>query len=196
MRAGAEFPYTASAVDAENAATALQAAALLGNTPTPATVAAAAAAVANPGRFEIVRRGERVWVLDVAHNPAAARFLAKRLRARFRGRSLAAVVGCMAEKDGAGIVAPLKPLLGELAFADTRPPRGQSARAQRCAAGEPTAFAGSLAAALAHVERRSPPNSVILACGSFDLIERMRVRLHLVAAPGVPLAPSLTVSPC
>ena len=177
----AEFPYTAGAVDAENAATALQGAALLGHAPTPETVAAAAATVANPGRFEIVRRGERVWVLDVAHNPAAARFLAKRLRVCFRGRFLAAVVGCMAEKDAAGIVAPLKPLLGELAFADTRPPRGQSARALRRAAGEPTAFVGSLAAALAHVEGRSPPNSVILACGSFDLIERMRVRLHLVA---------------
>ena len=197
-----EFPYAGSAVDAENAATALQAAALLGITPTPAAVAAAAAAVVNPGRFEVVRRGERVWVLDAAHNPAAARFLAERLRARFGGRPLAAVVGCMAEKDAAGIVAPLKPLLaastmkGELAFADTRTRRGQSGCATRRAAGEPTAFAGPLAAALAHVERRNPPNGVILVCGSFDLIARMRVRLHLVAAEGVPPAPSGTVSPC
>ena len=194
----AKFPCAAGAVDAENAATALQTAALLGGTPTPATVAAAAAAVANPGRFEIVRRGEQVWVLDAAHNPAAARFLAERLHTRFGGRRLAAVVGCMAEKDAAGIVAPLKPLLakGELAFADTRPPRGQSAHATRCAAGESNAFAGSLAAALAHVEARSPSNSVILVCGSFDLIERMRVRLHLVAADGSPPAPCLTVAPC
>lgn len=192
----AKFPYAASAVDTENAATALQAAALLGATPTPKVVAAAAAAVVNPGRFEIVRHSERVWVLDAAHNPAAARFLAERLRWHFRGRSLAAVVGCMAEKDAAGIVAPLKPLLDELAFADTRTSRGQSAHAMRCAAGEPNAFAGSFAAALAHVEARSPPNRVILVCGSFDLIERMRVRLHLVAADGSPPAPCLTVAPC
>lgn len=188
------FPYAGAAVDAENGATALQVASLLGCSPTAADVTEAATTVANPGRLEVVRRAERVWVLDVAHNPAAARFLANQLRSRFRGRPLVGVIGCAADKDVAGIVAVLKPLLCDLAFVDTTTPRGQSARAMRCAAGEPTAYAGSLAAALEHVLARNPPNSVMLACGSFDLIERMRVRLHLVAAQGSPAARVLAVS--
>jgi len=189
-----KFACAGAAVDAQNAATALQAATLLGRAPTAADVTKAAATVANPGRLEVVRRGDRVWVLDVAHNPAAARFLANQLRMRFGARPLVGVVGCMADKDAAGIVAALKPRLRDLAFADTATPRGQSARAMRCAAGEPTAFAGSLSAALAHVLAHGPPNSVILVCGSFDLIERMRVRLHLVAAEGSPAARTLAVS--
>ena len=192
-RGHVQFPYADATVDSENGATALQAASLLGGAPTAAAVTAAATA-ANPGRLEIIRRGERVWVLDVAHNPAAAGFLANQLRLRFRDRSLAGVVGCMADKDAAGIVAPLKPLLRNLAFADTATPRGQSAHALRCAANEPTAFAGSLAAALEHVLAHSPPNGVILVCGSFDLIERMRVRLHLVATQGSPAARTLPAS--
>ena len=187
------YPYAGGAVAAANAATALQAAALLGPPPGTREVAAAGAAT-NPGRFEVVRRGERAWVLDVAHNPAAARFLATQLRARFRGRFLGAVVGCKEDKDIVGIVAALKPLLQRLAFTDTAPPRGQSAAAARAAAREPTAFAAPLDAALAHMERQTPPNGVILVCGSFDLIERMRVRLHLVAAAAASAAPTLAVS--
>ena len=194
-RAGcATYPYAGGAVDAANAATALQAASLLGPAPAAGEVAAAAGAATNPGRFEVAQRGDRVWVLDVAHNPAAARFLAAQLRARFGGRFLGAVVGCMADKDVAGIVAPLKPLLRCLAFTDTAPPRGQSAGAARRAAREPTAFAAPLDAALAHLETQIPANGVILACGSFDLIERMRVRLHLVAAAAASAAPTLAVS--
>ncbi len=170
------------AVAPANAAIALQASALLGATPTQAQVRKAALMASNPGRFEVLQSGERSWVLDVAHNPAAARFLADQLRSRFGGRTLAAIVGCLAEKNIVGISQPLRPLLETLAYADTLPPRGQSALAMRRAAGDPNAIAGPLDAVVELVEAQSPPNGVILVCGSFDLIERMRARLHLDAA--------------
>ena len=179
----AAFAYR-GAIDPANAATALQAARLAGWLPRQSEVQAAANAAHMPGRFETVRRRGRTWVLDVAHNPAASTFLARQLRARLPDRRISAIIGCLADKDIAGIVAPLKPLVREVAYADTDSPRGRSAVDMRAASGDATAFAGTLDAAMAHLESRRAPhhrhtNDVILVCGSFDLIERARVRLDL-----------------
>ena len=172
------FDYSANAIDPANAATALQAVILAGCRARPADVNRASAAARNPGRFEIVEQGGRTWVLDVAHNPAAAQFFAAQLRRRFPQRRMAAIVGCLEDKDVAGIVAAMKPLVAEFAYATTNTARGRSAVSSRTAAGDDAAFAGTLHAAMARLSRR-PANDVILVLGSFDVVERVRVRLHL-----------------
>jgi dihydrofolate synthase/folylpolyglutamate synthase len=58
-----------------------------------------------PGRFQIVP-GPVEWVLDVAHNPAAARTLASQLRADGAARTYA-VCGILGDKDVEGIVREL-----------------------------------------------------------------------------------------
>src|SRR6204780_3276533 len=61
------------------------------------------------GRFQLISPGEGSpgWVLDVAHNPDAARMLARNLNADpILGRTLA-VCGILADKDAAGIVSML-----------------------------------------------------------------------------------------
>lgn len=63
-----------------------------------------------PGRFQIVRRDRPVaaeWILDVAHNPAAAQALAGQLAAhRASGRTLA-VCGILGDKDIEGVATAL-----------------------------------------------------------------------------------------
>lgn len=167
------------AIDEVNAATALRAVSLAGPVPTQDQVDAAAAKARNAGRFEVVEAGDATWVLDVAHNPDGARFLARQLRERFAGRRIHAIVGCLGDKDVAGIVSALRPAVTEVAFADTRTTRGRSGDAMRRAACEPAAFAGRLDAAMAHFRSRRDGNGVILVCGSFDLVERARDRLRL-----------------
>ncbi len=54
------------------------------------------------GRFQIIP-GDVEWVLDVAHNPAAARTLAEQLRADTSSRSTFAVCGILGDKDVEGI---------------------------------------------------------------------------------------------
>lgn len=64
-----------------------------------------------PGRFQIVRQGGRCaieWILDVAHNPAAARILAAQLAARPGSGRTIAVCGVLGDKDIEGIVAELQ----------------------------------------------------------------------------------------
>ena len=60
------------------------------------------------GRFEIVH-GNPEWILDVAHNAAAAEVLAQGLRDHPRGGRTLAIVGILADKDAAGVVRPLQP---------------------------------------------------------------------------------------
>ena len=175
------FDLPVSAVDPLNAATALEAVALADCPPDQRTVREAARKVRNPGRFEVVRRDGRTWILDVAHNPHGAAFLAKRLAARFPNRSVRAILGCLEDKDIAGIKAPLEPLVTEFAFADTGPERGRTGASLRAAAALPGAFAGTLEGAMAHLSNRSePPDSVVLVLGSFDVVARARVRLKLL----------------
>ncbi len=66
-------------------------------------VRAGLAAVRLPGRFQVVP-GEPEWILDVAHNPDAAKSLAASLAARPGGGRTLAVCGILADKDVQGIV--------------------------------------------------------------------------------------------
>lgn len=63
------------------------------------------------GRFQIVAAAGNTLVLDVAHNPAAAVHLAANIRNSFGDISVTAVFAAMADKDIAGIIEPLKPLV-------------------------------------------------------------------------------------
>jgi len=70
-------------------------------------------AVASPGRLEVVRRGPSV-VLDAAHNPAAARALAAAVTEDFAFTHLVGVVAALADKDVAGVLEALEPVLSEV----------------------------------------------------------------------------------
>jgi dihydrofolate synthase/folylpolyglutamate synthase len=59
--------------------------------------------VSLPGRFQVIP-GEPEWILDVAHNPDAARSLAASLAARPSAGRTIAVCGILGDKDVAGIV--------------------------------------------------------------------------------------------
>jgi dihydrofolate synthase / folylpolyglutamate synthase len=68
------------------------------------------AAVASPGRCEVVHRDPTV-ILDAAHNPHGARALAETLKAEFNFDEIIAVVGILGDKDAAGIFKELEPIV-------------------------------------------------------------------------------------
>ncbi|HEY7640493.1 MAG TPA: bifunctional tetrahydrofolate synthase/dihydrofolate synthase [Steroidobacteraceae bacterium] len=64
-----------------------------------------------PGRFQVIRASSErpvEWILDVAHNPAAAHTLAAQLAARSTNGRTIAVCGVLADKDVEGIVTELR----------------------------------------------------------------------------------------
>jgi dihydrofolate synthase / folylpolyglutamate synthase len=75
---------------------------------TRAAVDAGLRAVRLAGRFQSIYAAGQVWLLDVAHNPAAAKTLADNLNALpCHGRTIA-VCGMFADKDVAGVIAAVQ----------------------------------------------------------------------------------------
>jgi dihydrofolate synthase/folylpolyglutamate synthase len=128
-----------------------------------------------PGRFQIVP-GQPVLVLDVAHNPQAAAALAVSLdQMGFYSRTFA-VFGVMADKDIAGVVAPLRPLIDAWFVADL--PSARAAKATElvrviAAAGASTTPVSTHATptdALRAALAAADPADRIVAFGSFSTV--------------------------
>ncbi|MFT6309775.1 MAG: dihydrofolate synthase/folylpolyglutamate synthase [Porticoccus sp.] len=63
--------------------------------------------LALPGRFQMINYADRQWILDVAHNPAAAISLADKLAADKHAGDTHIVLAMLADKDETGVVAQL-----------------------------------------------------------------------------------------
>ena len=88
----------------------------------PAVVREGLAAVTSPGRLEIVRRAPTV-VVDAAHNVPGAQALAATIADSFAFTSSVAVVGILADKDAAGILAALDPVVDMVVITRSSSPR-------------------------------------------------------------------------
>lgn len=128
------------------------------------------------GRFQVIAAGGGgvQWILDVAHNPDAARVLARNLReTRTDGRSLA-VCGILSDKDAAGIAAELADSFDAWWLASTEGARGSSGGvlAERFGGTihAPLALAADVAAACAAAAVAAGPHDRIVVFGSFHTV--------------------------
>jgi dihydrofolate synthase/folylpolyglutamate synthase len=123
------------------------------------------------GRFQRVARAPEI-VLDVAHNPEAARALAATLRAQpVAGRTLA-VVGMLADKDAAGVFAALQGAIDGWWVCTPASPRARDAAAlatilRAHAGATPVRVQPDVNAALAEARSAARENDRILIFGSF-----------------------------
>ena len=76
----------------------------------------------SPGRMERMRNAPTIF-LDAAHNPHGAQALAATLTEEFDFRKLVGVVGVLGDKDAAGILAALEPVLDEVVVTTNGSPR-------------------------------------------------------------------------
>jgi dihydrofolate synthase/folylpolyglutamate synthase len=142
-----------------------------------AAVAQGLTAVRLVARFQVIaptHSGAPTWILDVAHNPAAARVLACNLRDHpARGRTLA-VCGILADKDASGIVAELHDRVDAWWCVSTDGERGRSGAAlaqtveRRVAA--PVEVAESPSAGCAAALADANPVDRIVVFGSFHVV--------------------------
>jgi dihydrofolate synthase/folylpolyglutamate synthase len=80
------------------------------------------ASVASPGRMEVVRSAPTVMI-DAAHNPHGARALAAALDEEFTFDRLVGVVSVLADKDAAGLLEALEPVLDTVVVTAVQTPR-------------------------------------------------------------------------
>ncbi len=131
-------------------------------------------------RFQMVP-GKPTLILDVAHNPHAARSLAQNLAALPPCPKTYAVCAMLKDKDMVGVIAALKPQVDVWLVAGIAAPRGASADelgqvVQDAQVGEVLCFA-TVTEALHDAYNRAGENDRILAFGSFYTVaEVMRAR--------------------
>ncbi len=121
-----------------------------------------------PGRMQRIEKEGVTWLLDVAHNPHAARALADALSAFPSHGRRYALLGMLEDKDVAGITEPLAPLVDQWHLAGLAVERGRSAaELARYICGEQHATVAGAVAAL--LEKTSPGDQVVVL-GSFHTV--------------------------
>jgi dihydrofolate synthase / folylpolyglutamate synthase len=128
------------------------------------------------GRFQLIKATPEspTWILDVAHNPDAARVLARNLSAApYPGKTFA-VCGILADKDAAAIFAVVDDLIDAWWCASLDGPRGRSgaslAEVVRRQVATPVHIASSVAAACEAVSAAASARDRIVVFGSFHTV--------------------------
>jgi dihydrofolate synthase/folylpolyglutamate synthase len=134
----------------------------------------------NPGRFQVLP-GRPAVILDVAHNPQAARALAASLDAMGGGGKTLAVFAMLKDKDIPGVIAALKARVAHWFIAGLGGPRGASAddlgAALASVAIDAFTPCDTVASAYAQACGKAEENDRIVVFGSFYTVAAvMRVR--------------------
>jgi dihydrofolate synthase/folylpolyglutamate synthase len=140
-----------------------------------AAVALGLESVRLPARFQVIERpGLPAWILDVAHNPDAARVLAENLNATAAAGQTIAVCGILADKDAAAIARILGSSFDAWWCAGIDGARGRSgaalAQVVRAETSRPVHAAESVAAACAAASAAATPRDRIVVFGSFHTV--------------------------
>lgn len=156
-----------------NAATALAALSASGLTVSEAIIRQHLDKAVLPGRFQTVAQQPQV-ILDVAHNPHAAGYLAGRLAQLPKTGKVRAVVGMLHDKDIAGTLACLAPQIDSWYLAPLEGPRGASADELMAALATDQAVAfGSVTEAWQAAMQQAAPQDIVLVCGSFHTVAQV-----------------------
>lgn len=137
-----------------------------------------------PGRFELLRR-HPVFLCDGGHNPQCAQALSAALARYFPGERFIFVTGVMADKDYAGVFAPLMPLAER--FITVRPDNPRALPAQELAAfltggGVPAEAADSPEAGVDRALELAGPGGRVCSFGSLYMTGA--IRTHVLAGAG------------
>ncbi|WP_425473035.1 bifunctional tetrahydrofolate synthase/dihydrofolate synthase [Vulcaniibacterium gelatinicum] len=182
------MPRLAAPVQLRNAATAIAALRALGRPLPKAALAEGVAAAMVPGRLQRIERDGVAWLLDVGHNPQAARALADWLRASPHAGRTWAVYAALADKDAAGVVAELAHEVDAWCIAglEQAGPRGEpvDAFAERLAgtAAATAVRCDTVAEALAAVRAEARAGDRVLVFGSFHTVAAAQAVLGSWAA--------------
>ena len=165
-----------------NAATALAALRASGLEVSEAVIREGIASAILPGRFQTIQLEPRV-ILDVAHNPHAAAYLAGRLKSLPKTGRVLAVIGMLHDKDIAGTLACLEDVVDSWYCAPLEGPRGATAEQLREHLRAGTVFTSVVQAWHAAIADAAPEDTV-LVCGSFHTVAHVMEALDAGSAGG------------
>ncbi len=120
------------------------------------------------GRFQIVSESPRL-ILDVAHNPHAAAYLAGRLKSLPKTGRVLAVIGMLHDKDIGGTLDCMETVVDSWYCAPLEGPRGATAEQLMEHLGQGQTFA-SVEQAWREAMADARPEDTVLVCGSFHTV--------------------------
>ncbi|MCX8956642.1 bifunctional tetrahydrofolate synthase/dihydrofolate synthase [Erwinia psidii] len=161
---GLPFPQ----IPLPNAATALAALRASSLQVDPAVIRHWLGQIGLPGRFQTVAESPKV-ILDVAHNPHAAAWLAGQLSRLAKSGKVHAVVGMLHDKDIAGTLACLLPQVDYWYCASLDGPRGARADELKTHIPDASVFPG-MTEAFCHARQQASAQDIVLVCGSFHTV--------------------------
>lgn len=152
-----------------NAATVLQVLALCAPQLSAAQIAEGLQRAQMVGRMQSVQAGGLNLLLDVAHNPEAAEYLAKRVAERSVTGTIHLVLGMLADKDREAVMRALAPVVGHWHLVSLQGPRASSAEQLELLLGPAynVNLYNNVAAALQHLSQQATSDDLVLVCGSF-----------------------------
>ncbi|WJM83091.1 bifunctional tetrahydrofolate synthase/dihydrofolate synthase [Pectobacterium brasiliense] len=135
-----------------------------------------------PGRFQTVQASPHL-ILDVAHNPHAAAYLANRLAELPKTGKVRAVVGMLSDKDIAGTLAHLTPLVDAWYCAPLEGPRGATAQQIAEHLTHSQSFS-DVVAAWKQAMSEATEQDIVIVCGSFHTVAHVMEALDEEKANG------------
>ena len=163
--------HGAATLDLQSVATAVQAATCVMGEPSRAAIRAGASARLI-GRWEKIRALGRRWLLDCAHNANAIERIALRVDEQFADDSVLGLFHCKPQKDAGAMLDSLVRVCEAVHLACI----GQGDEQRMCAlACRSSKFSvASIEQAVRILIDSSTSNDLILVCGSFELVSRIR----------------------
>ena len=153
----------------------------------PDLVAAVLPNVHLTGRGQRIEQDGIEWLLDVAHNPAAAAELGATLAADGKSGKTIAILGALADKEVEGIVGPLDEhidmWIAVTADSHRGLPAAELSRRVANATGRPCLIADSLDHAMTEARREASGGDRILVTGSFYIVGPVLQALGLYSPP-------------
>lgn len=125
------------------------------------------------GRFQVIVRN-CTWIFDVAHNPAAAEALAKRLQQFQPTGQVTAIVGMLKDKDVPGVISPLRDFVERWATVTVNGARATLATklaqqiSELCV--KPCLIADDIDTAMGFAHAGANKDDVVIVTGSFYLV--------------------------
>jgi len=146
-----------------------------------------------PGRFQVERTAEGLWILDVAHNPASAAALGATLAEVDPPGPVIGVLGIRADKDHDGIVAAVAGALDGLVLTRPGPGAPEAAWAPDkvnalSAGGVDIRVEASFADALARARQWAGSQGTVVVSGSFATVAGALETLDLIPREALPLS--------
>ena len=152
-----------------NAATVLQVLTLIAPDVSIESIASGLESVHLTGRMQSETIGVTECLLDVAHNPQAAEYLADRLQQQPKPSKRTLVLGMLNDKDRQGVIEALRPITDEWYLVSLQGPRASQAEelVNLVGANNPHQCFASVSEALDQLSNSTSESEQVLICGSF-----------------------------